>query len=95
MITEQLVRLKRVSEIAGTEHASPAHRRISLAFFVAGLATLSLLYCVLSDLGAGGMEIPIVPPRHCLPIVLDVGTKSEPAQRSVVPRPAPGGRSRR
>jgi MFS transporter, YNFM family, putative membrane transport protein len=46
MGTTTLALPHRVGERAWTERGSPAYRRVSLALFLAGFATFSLLYCV-------------------------------------------------
>jgi MFS transporter, YNFM family, putative membrane transport protein len=73
MGTTTLVRPQRVSEPAWTECGSPAYQRVSLALFLAGFATFSLLYCVQPLLPGFAQDFRVGPAESSLTLSLSTG----------------------
>ena len=62
-----------VTNIVWTERGSSAYRRISLAFFLSGFATFSLIYCVQPLLPAFAKEFHVSAAESSLPLSLTTG----------------------
>jgi MFS transporter, YNFM family, putative membrane transport protein len=62
-----------VTNIVWTERRSAAYRRISLAFFLSGFATFSLIYCVQPLLAAFAKEFHVSAAESSLPLSLTTG----------------------
>jgi MFS transporter, YNFM family, putative membrane transport protein len=73
MGTTTLVRPQRVSEPAWTQCGSRAYHRVSLALFLAGFATFSLLYCVQPLLPAFAQDFRVGPAESSLALSLSTG----------------------
>lgn len=73
MGTTALVLPQRVSEPAWTERGSAAYRRVSLALFLAGFATFSLLYSVQPLLPAFAQDFRVGPAESSLALSLATG----------------------
>jgi YNFM family putative membrane transporter len=73
MGTTTLVLPPRVSEPAWTNRGSPAYRRMSLALFLAGFATFSLLYSVQPLLPAFTQHFRVGPAESSLALSLTTG----------------------
>jgi MFS transporter, YNFM family, putative membrane transport protein len=73
MVTTRLVRPQRVSEPAWTERGSRGYRRISVALFLAGFATFSLLYCVQPLLPAFARDFGVGAAESSLALSLSTG----------------------
>jgi MFS transporter, YNFM family, putative membrane transport protein len=73
MGTTTLVRPQRVSEPAWTKCGSPAYSRVSLALFLAGFATFSLLYCVQPLLPGFAQDFRVGPAESSLALSLSTG----------------------
>jgi YNFM family putative membrane transporter len=58
---------------AGIERGSPAYRRASLALFLAGFATFSLLYCVQPLLPEFARDYRISPTASSMALSLTTG----------------------
>lgn len=73
MSTTALVQPRRVGEPAWTERGSRAYRHVSLALFLAGFATFSLLYCVQPLLPAFAQAFRVGPADSSLALSLSTG----------------------
>ncbi len=73
MGTTTLARAQRGSEPAWTECGSRAYHRVSLALFLAGFATFSLLYCVQPLLPAFAQDFRVGPAESSLTLSLSTG----------------------
>jgi YNFM family putative membrane transporter len=68
-----LVQPRRVGEPAWTKRGSQAYHRVSLALFLAGFATFSLLYCVQPLLPAFAGDFRVSPTKSSLALSLSTG----------------------
>ena len=68
-----LVQPRRAGQPTWTERGSQAYRRVSLALFLAGFATFSLLYCVQPLLPAFARDFRVSPEESSLALSLTTG----------------------
>ena len=73
MSTTTLIQPQRVGEPTWTERGSRAYHRVSLALFLAGFATFSLLYCVQPLLPVFARYFRVGPAESSLPMSLTTG----------------------
>jgi MFS transporter, YNFM family, putative membrane transport protein len=73
MSTTTFVQPRRIGEPAWTERGSRAYHRVSLALFLAGFATFSLLYCVQPLLPAFAQDFGVSPAESSLAMSLSTG----------------------
>src|ERR1700722_8374273 len=73
MSTTTFVQPRHAGEPAWTESGSRAYHRVSLALFLAGFATFSLLYCVQPLLPAFARDFRVSPAESSLPLSLSTG----------------------
>lgn len=74
MSAATLARSERAGEPAWTERGSATYRRVSLALFLAGFATFSLLYCVQPLLPAFAQDFRVGPAESSLALSLSTGS---------------------
>ena len=73
MSTTTLARPRHVVGPAWTERGSQAYHRVSVALFLAGFATFSLLYCVQPLLPAFARDFSVGPAESSLALSLSTG----------------------